>query len=173
MSDLPSSAGASKSGPNSGPGLQLELVRLTEADLQGVMELERLAYDEPWTEANFLGEFQRRITYCLGFKAGSIVAAHCFFWLVGPEIHLLNVAVRPEYRRLGLARRLLAAMLSIGRRSGVDTVFLEARASNRPALTLYESMGFAATSRRPDYYEDGEDAVLMTLIMPEGGARIY
>lgn len=175
MTDFSNSAGASKSSPSSGPGLQPELVRLTEADLPGVMELERLAYDEPWTEANFRAEFQRRITYCLGFKAGSIVAAHCFFWLVGPEIHLLNVAVRPEYRRLGLARRLLTAMLTIGRRSGVDMVFLEARASNRPALALYESMGFAATNRRSDYYEDGEDAVLMTLNMPvagtPGGAR--
>lgn len=155
--------------PRSGPGLQLELTRLTEADLPGVLELERLAYDQPWTAANFLGEFQRRISYCLGFKTGSILTSHCFFWLVGPEIHLLNVAVRPEYRRLGLARRLLSAMLTIGRRSGVDTVFLEARASNQPALTLYESMGFVATSRRPDYYGDGEDAVLMTLNMP--GAR--
>lgn len=144
---------------------QPQLVRLTEADLPGVLELERLAYSQPWTEANFRGEFQRRITFCLGFKAGGLVAAHCFFWMVGPEIHLLNVAVRPEYRRLGLARRLLKAMLAIGRRSGVDTVFLEARASNQPALTLYESIGFIAVSRRPDYYEDGEDAVLMTLWM--------
>lgn len=142
-------------------------MRLTEADLPAVMELERLASVWPWTEAGFLGEFRKNITISFGFKVGTLLVAHCFFWLFEPEIHLLNLAVRPEYRRLGLARGLLTAMLDCGRRAGVKTVFLEVRASNQPALTLYESQGFAVASRRPEYYDDLEDALLMTLITNE------
>lgn len=148
-------------------GASRELVRLTEADLPAVMELERLASGWPWTEAGFLSEFRKSFTVCFGVKVGALLVAHCFFWLLEPEIHLLNLAVRPEYRRLGLARGLMAAMLDCGRGAGADTVFLEVRASNRPALSLYESLGFEAASRRPDYYEDGEDALLMTLITNE------
>lgn len=148
-------------------GVSRELVRLTEADLPKVMELERLASAWPWTESGFLGEFRKSFTVCFGFKAGSLLVAHCFFWLLEPEIHLLNLAVRPEYRRLGLARGLLTAMLECGRGAGVEAVFLEVRASNQPALNLYESLGFEAASRRPDYYGDGEDALLMTLITNE------
>jgi ribosomal-protein-alanine N-acetyltransferase len=146
------------------------LARLTVADLGVVLVLENLAYARPWTEAHFRGEFARPFTLALGLKAGPMVfgpppvlAGYCFFWLLGPEIHLLNLAVRPEYRRHGLARRLMRAMLDIGRRAGVGTVFLEVRSGNMEAQSLYRSSGFAVTGRRPDYYEDGEDAHLMTL----------
>jgi ribosomal-protein-alanine N-acetyltransferase len=149
------------------------LGRLTVADLGQVLELEKLAYGQPWTEDNFRGEFARPFTMALGLKTvrrlsgpPPVLAAQCFFWLLGPEIHLLNLAVRPEYRRRGLARRLLRAMLEIGRRAGVGAVFLEVRSSNVEALGLYLSSGFAITGRRPGYYEDGEDAHLMTLDLP-------
>jgi len=146
-----------------------ELVRLTENDLPGVLRLEKICYSQPWTMDNFFGEFNRRITLPLGLKRGGEVAAHCFFWLIAPEIHLLNLAVLPEYRRLGLARRLVAAMITIGGRAGVESFYLEVRPSNAGAMALYESHGFKVTGRRPGYYEDGEDACLMTLEMPRQG----
>jgi ribosomal-protein-alanine N-acetyltransferase len=153
--------------------LALKLARLTVADMDEVLELEGLAYARPWTEAHFRGEFARPFTLALGLKTvrkligpPPVLAAYCFFWLLGPEIHLLNLAVRPEYRRRGLARRLLRAMLALGRRAGIESVFLEVRPSNVEARGLYLSSGFAVTGRRPDYYEDGEDAHLMTLVMP-------
>jgi ribosomal-protein-alanine N-acetyltransferase len=106
----------------------------------------------------------------LGLKTGRpasapppTLAAHCFFWLLGPEVHLLNLAVRPEYRRRGLARRLMRTMLALGRRAGIGTFFLEVRSTNGEALALYRSLGFEVTGRRPGYYEDGEDAHMMTL----------
>jgi ribosomal-protein-alanine N-acetyltransferase len=152
------------------PAPAFKLVRLTAADLGEALELESLAYARPWTEAHFQGEFARPFTLALGLRTGWQVfgppphlAAHCFFWLLGPEIHLLNLAVRPEYRRRGLARRLLRAMLALGRRAGVKAILLEVRSGNVAAQGLYRSSGYAVTGRRPGYYEDGEDAQLMTL----------
>ena len=156
--------------PAGGTGRRLassdfDLVRLTAHDLPGVLQLEKICYSQPWTADNFLGEFNRRITLPLGLKRGGEVAAHCFFWIIAPEIHLLNLAVLPEYRRLGLARRLVAAMITIGGRAKVESFFLEVRPSNAGAIALYEAHGFRLTGRRPGYYEDGEDACLMTLEM--------
>jgi len=141
----------------------LELVRLTEADLSGIMALEKSCYPQPWTVDNFLGELQRRITLAIGIKDNGKLAAQCFFWIIPPEIHLLNLAVLPEYRRRGLARRLTSAMISIGRRAKIESVYLEARRGNTAAVILYESLGFVVSGRRPGYYEDGEEALLMTL----------
>lgn len=141
----------------------LKLVRLAKEDLAEVLLLERLCYAQPWTMANFVGEFERSITVALGFKQGQTLLGHCFFWLIKPEIHLLNLAVVPQARRQGLGRRLLNAMLAFGLRAGVDFVFLEARSSNEPALSLYRSVGFQSSGLRPNYYDDGEDALLMTL----------
>jgi ribosomal-protein-alanine N-acetyltransferase len=147
-----------------------QLARLAMTDLDEVMELENLVYAQPWTETHFRGEFARPFTLALGLKndqpgsgLSQPLAAYCFFWLLGPEIHLLNLAVRPEYRRRGLGRRLLGAMLDIGHRAGGKYVFLEVRQNNREAQGLYLSSGFTVTGRRPGYYEDGEDAHLMTL----------
>lgn len=150
-----------QAGPAGGDGF--ELLRLAEVDLAEVLELERLVYAQPWTAENFSGEFNRRITLPLGLKKEGRVAAYCFFWLLPPEVHLLNVAVRPEFQGQGLAKRLLAAMIAVGRRGGAETFFLEVRPSNLPAVGLYQSLGFSTAGRRPNYYEDGEDALLMTL----------
>ncbi|MDR2946870.1 MAG: ribosomal protein S18-alanine N-acetyltransferase [Candidatus Adiutrix sp.] len=144
-----------------------DLVRLTAHDLPGVMRLEKASYPQPWTVDNFLGEFNRRVTLPMGLKRGGELAAHCFFWVIAPEIHLLNLAVEPQYRRLGLAGRLMTAMMTVGQRAGVTSYYLEARPSNTPAIALYESRGFKVTGRRPAYYEDGEDACLMTLELPK------
>jgi len=152
--------------------MAFHLARLSSDDLNEVMDLENLAFARPWTEANFLGEFARPFTLALGLKTDRretgpppTLAAHCFFWLLKPEAHLLNLAVRPEYRRRGLARRLLRAMLAVGRRAGVGAFFLEVRSANLEARELYRSFGFEVTGRRSGYYEDGEDAVLLTLII--------
>lgn len=139
------------------------LVRLKEADLAAIQALEEACFAVPWTRDNFLGELRRKVTVAIGLRYDGMLAAQCFFWLIAPEIHLLNIAVAPEFRGLGLARRLMTVMLAMGRKSGVDTVFLEARGSNRPAIQLYRSLGFETAGTRPDYYEDGEDAVMMTL----------
>ena len=150
--------------------LDFRLVRLTEADLDLVVDIENLVYARPWTKAQFRGEFARSFTLALGLKTlpefssglPPVLAAYCFFWQLGPEAHLLNLAVRPEYRRRGLARRLMRAMLALGREAGIGTFFLEVRSTNFEAQTLYRSLGFEVTGRRPAYYEDGEDAQLMT-----------
>ena len=149
-----------------------DLVRLTVADLDEVLDLENRVFAQPWTKDNFQGEFARRITLAWGLKTAPAdrgrrtLAGYCFFWLIKPEIHLLNLAVRDEYRRRGLARRLLKAMVSLGRRIGVGRIFLEVRPTNMAALALYRSFGFQPAGRRAGYYDSGEDAQLMTLVMP-------
>ena len=76
------------------------------------------------------------------------------------ELHITTIAVRPEYRRRGHARALIGAALAAYPRA--TYVHLEVRPTNGAAISLYESLGFRATGRRPRYYGD-EDALLMTL----------
>jgi ribosomal-protein-alanine acetyltransferase len=86
--------------------------------------------------------------------------------VVAGELHVNNVAVRPEFRRQGLAARLLEAVLTQGRRSGAKIAFLEVRAGNVAAQGLYRRCGFQVTGRRRRYYrEPAEDALLMSLLM--------
>src|SRR5687768_5537110 len=86
--------------------------------------------------------------------------------LVADELHINNVAVRHEYRRLGIARMLLETALEEAGRRGARRGFLEVRAGNSPAQALYSMCGFKVTGRRPAYYtEPLEDALVMSLVI--------
>jgi len=91
--------------------------------------------------------------------AGFIVAR-----VIAGELHVNNVAVRPEFRRQGIAARLVAAVLSQGQSDGARIAFLEVRAGNVPAQGLYRRCGFQVTGRRRRYYRQPvEDALLMSV----------
>lgn len=98
-------------------------------------------------------------------EADGTVAGYSLYWHVVDEIHLLNVAVTIGARRRGIGRALVDELVAYGRANAVVRVLLEVRASNAPALAMYEALGFARFNVRPKYYADGEDAVEMSLAL--------
>ena len=80
---------------------------------------------------------------------------------IGSEAEITDVAVSPRFRQAGLGRALVRAFLDVTQRGQVDSVFLEVRASNDAAIALYSGEGFANVGRRPSYYDDGEDALVL------------
>jgi ribosomal protein S18 acetylase RimI-like enzyme len=76
----------------------------------------------------------------------------------GDVVDLQRVAVRPDFRRLGVARRLLTTALE---QTGAGRMLLEVAAGNAAALAFYAAEGFTEIDRRPGYYRDGSDAVVM------------
>lgn len=84
-------------------------------------------------------------------------------WTVAGEMELLQLCVDPMTRRRGYGRALLAEVRLAGVRGGAGLLHLEVRAGNEPALRLYLAEGFVEVGRRKGYYQDGEDALLLTL----------
>ena len=83
-------------------------------------------------------------------------------WEIPPEIHITNLAVHGLWRRQGIARLLLGAVLEDARRRHLTLAVLEVRPTNTEARSLYEDFGFKVIGRRKGYYFDtGEDALLM------------
>jgi len=86
------------------------------------------------------------------------------WWKVIDEVQIMNLAVRPAFRRRGIARLMLEAAVRAARGEGATAVVLEVREGNVPAVALYESTGFQTIAIRPGYYEDtGENALFMRL----------
>jgi [ribosomal protein S18]-alanine N-acetyltransferase len=141
----------------------LALAPMTLADLDEVLEIERLSFKTPWSRAAFRYEIvQNRVARCVVVRAEGAIAGYLCLWEIGHEIHVTNLAVHPHRRGQGLARALLHAMLEDARSRGVTLAFLEVRPSNTEALGLYESLGFSVIGRRKGYYFDtGEDALVM------------
>ncbi len=139
------------------------------SDLAAVVDIERVSSLEPWREASFREELTRGNSFLFAARTRGVlrtVVGYACSWLVLEEIHILNVAVHPAFRLQGVGRALLLHTLEAGRRRDALVALLEVRESNARARRLYESLGFRATGKRPNYYGlVREPAVLMELEM--------
>ena len=137
---------------------------MTYWDIEQVAAIERDSFARPWKPGGFRTEIERAPAVCLVLRDGRLVLGYLIFWLLPPEIHILNIAVRPDFRGQGLGRLLMDYLLEYGRETKTAKIFLEVRPSNKPAMSLYKRTGFNLTGVRPNYYaEDSEDALMMTL----------
>ena len=136
--------------------------QMVAADLPEVMELERLSFDKPWTPGLFLHELKLSFSrlHLVRDQTRQLLGYVCW-WLVGQEIHILNLAVHPGGRRSGIGRALVQRVLDDAADHRVASVTLEVRHDNAAALALYGSMGFSRSGTRRNYYGPGENAVIM------------
>ena len=145
---------------------------MRHADLPAVLAIERNAFPTPWTPAFFEKElstpFARLVVGVTGHAWQEAVVGYTCRWRVTDEVHLLNVAVHPERRGLGLGRMLLGAVIRESQAGRARVVFLEVRAGNVVARRLYRRHGFRDLGIRRGYYGPGQDAIVMELRL---GAR--
>ena len=133
------------------------------SDLKPVADVERAAYDYPWS----LGIFRDCLLagyYSLVLVVADGVQGYGIMSIAAAEAHLLNLCVHPRAQHMGYGRRLLEALLAKAQDSEVEKIFLEVRPSNQVAVHLYRSAGFEQIGIRPAYYqaEHGrEDAVIL------------
>jgi [ribosomal protein S18]-alanine N-acetyltransferase len=134
-------------------------------DLDEVVAIERVCFTLPWSRGAFLYEMeQNRVARCWVLREEARVIAYVCLWEIGEEVHVTNIAVRPESRRKGLGRTLLTSVLDDARQRRLRVIGLEVRPSNQEAIGLYDSFGFKVVGRRKGYYYDtGEDALVMEL----------
>jgi [ribosomal protein S18]-alanine N-acetyltransferase len=144
----------------------IEIQRLNAADLDAVLEIERLSFRTPWQRPAFeaeMGHAWSRLEIVRDTETGRILA-FADYWLVSDEIHILNIATHPQARRQGHGARLLHHIVDQAKTASFKCIDLEVRRSNEAAQALYASHGFQVVGMRPRYYEDNdEDAILMTL----------
>jgi ribosomal-protein-alanine N-acetyltransferase len=135
------------------------------ADLPAVVAIERASFADPWPVRALLTELQPdRLRWPLVAEVGGEVAGYLLAWRVTDQLHILNLAVRPDLRRQGIATTLLQSALDRARAGGLAEATLEVRPSNQDALAFYRRHGFVQTGRRRRYYANtGEDALIMTV----------
>ena len=138
-------------------------------DAAALAALDARASSHPWSERAFLGALAAGAgeRVALLRDAQGALVGFCVWQEVADEAHVHTLAIQPERRRRGLARRLLAACLGLAASRGARRAFLDVRQGNLPARALYGRLGFRETGRRTLYYtEPVEDALLMTAELP-------
>jgi [ribosomal protein S18]-alanine N-acetyltransferase len=143
------------------------------ADLDAVLEIDQASFSSPWTREMYHEELRNDRSFIfVARRAECPVVGYCSFWVILDEIHVNNIATRPEWRRRGIGRDLVKHVLGEGWTRGCHAATLEVRRSNMAALRLYESVGFVEQGVRRRYYRDpDEDAlVLWATIQNIGGS---
>lgn len=139
------------------------LVTMEAEHLDQVHAIETAATPDPWSRellATELDDVGPDRHWLVAIQDGDVVGFGGLLFIVD-EAHIMNLAVRPDRQRQGLASMLVSRLLRDAGDRGATGVTLEVRVSNRPAIALYEMFGFEHVGRRPRYYADGEDAAIM------------
>ena len=146
--------------------LEARFEPMTEVALDDVVALEQRAYAHAWQRRNFMdcleSGYQAQMLLAGDTLLGYFVAMKGF-----EEVHLLNIAVAPEYQRQGWAQVMLDALTLWTRGQGLQWVWLEARTGNTRAIHVYKAHGFRTVGKRKQYYPapggQREDALVMSL----------
>ena len=141
--------------------------RLNESHVPGVAVLELLCFPhEPWSEQSLLALCLEHAVGFVATEQDGTVSAYLGMQYAAGEGSITNVATHPDYRRGGRAAALLEALTTYARTCDVDSIFLEVRPSNAPAIALYERHGFEVVGRRRRFYRaPEEDALIMRLAL--------
>lgn len=137
-------------------------------DLEDVLHIEEASFRNPWTPDLFVNEFSnsRSRKRVIVEQAKGLVLAFGIYWLVLDEAHIMNIAVNPTHRRMGLGALILRQMLKEAKKAFAQRMTLEVRVSNEAAISLYQKEHFQGIGLRKNYYQrEQEDALIMERIL--------
>ena len=137
----------------------IEIVRMNESHVSAVAELERQNFSEPWPDIAVRGELTNKLALWLVALEGGEVVGYVGSQTVLQEADMMNIAVADSHRRRGIAKMLVEELI---RQLDAYQLTLEVRASNAPAISLYEALGFQQVGLRRNYYrKPKEDALIL------------
>jgi ribosomal-protein-alanine N-acetyltransferase len=138
---------------------------LTAADLAAALQIERSSHAFPWSEKTFYSnQGERYFNYKMTLN-DRIIGFAIVQWVLD-EATLFNIAIHPDYQSQGHGKALLNYLIRVLPEKQINTLWLEVRRSNQPAIRLYENLGFNEVSIRKNYYPTAtgkEDAIIMAL----------
>ncbi|MDO4473990.1 MAG: ribosomal protein S18-alanine N-acetyltransferase [Eubacteriales bacterium] len=142
--------------------------KMRREDVAEVAELEKKIFPDAWSENAILETWKQRQTMLLIALEDRKIIGYLILYFVLEDGEIARIAVADEYRRKGVAGKMLRELALLCRENGVNRLMLDVRESNEPAKAFYVRQGFEVDGIRKDYYTNPvENAVLMSV--PLGG----
>lgn len=139
-------------------------------DTESIWELDKICFTVPWSYNDFENELNNNaLALYVVAENNEKIIGYAGVWCIVDEGHITNVGVHPSYRKSGIGKKLIAALMDEARKkAGTRSFTLEVRVSNKPAIGLYEGFGFKEVGKRKGYYSDTkEDAAIMWWVESE------
>ena len=142
--------------------MDVKIVKLERKHLSDCNEIDRLSFSSPWSPKEFEKELDNAIAHYFVAEVNDRAVGYGGYWWTFDEAQITNIAVHPDFRKMGIGQAILKRMIEDVNDGFVKTLTLEVRKSNIAAQNLYKKLGFVQVGLRPKYYERTEDAVLVT-----------
>ena len=139
-----------------------KIIKAQLEHLDDVLSLEKLCFSHPWTEGQLLSEIESEYGCIFVKYDGDAPVGYCIYHMAGDQAELYRIGTDPDKRGQGIGDALMKEGVSWAKGKCAESIFLEVRASNAPAISLYEKHGFENIGMRKKYYTAPvEDAVIM------------
>ncbi|MCC6347780.1 MAG: ribosomal protein S18-alanine N-acetyltransferase [Nitrospirales bacterium] len=136
---------------------------MSEKDVPVIADIEKMTHTMPWADTSFYSEVYHRYSLTRIAELEGRVVGYICVRQIADECHLLNLTVHPDFRRRGIATLLFTGIMEDLRKSGGRFLYLEVRASNHEAKSLYEKFGFTMVGIRKNYYIRPEENALVMM----------
>jgi ribosomal-protein-alanine N-acetyltransferase len=137
--------------------------KMAEEDIEEALAIEQDVFPSPWTRGMFLQRLSSEDSYFIVAREKEKLIGYGGFFMIGEVARLENLVVHPEFRRRGVATRIMKKLFTLVKVNGGKEITLEVRPGNQPAQNLYKKFGFLISGKRPEYYSNsGEDALIMS-----------
>lgn len=138
------------------------ITKMLQCHVSQIAELEKLCFNDPWSENSIASELDNRLSCWLVAIADDKVVGYVGSQTVLGETDMMNIAIHPDNRKQGIATELIGALIEGLNERGSHSLMLEVRASNEPAKSLYLKLGFEVVGVRKNYYRNPrEDALIL------------
>ena len=142
--------------------MKFQIEKMQKSHIDDVLEISKHSFATPWSRTSFLNELNNVFANYLVAIYNNKVIGFIGTWIILDESHITNVAVHPNFRKMGVGKKLLSSLLEHSISKGANSFTLEVRESNIAAKHLYKSFGFIEEGVRKNYYEDNkENAIIM------------
>jgi len=139
---------------------------LFENNVNEIYKLEKKCFTMPWSKKQLKNAFGQKSFSVLGLLYEKNLLAYVSFYHILFELEILNIAVDTQYRQQGLGKYLLSSLLTVANKMNIKKAVLEVREKNKPAIALYQSLGFIKVGSRIKYYADtNEDALVYQFLI--------
>ena len=140
----------------------MNITKMNSDHVPQIAYLETVCFHDPWSEKSIASELENALSLWLVAVEGDEVIGYVGSQTVLGWTDMMNVAVHPDHRRKGVGEKLVLALEDALKEQESTCLTLEVRASNEPAKSLYEKLGFSEVGRRKNYYRNPkEDALIM------------
>lgn len=145
--------------------MPIQITRMDISDLNSITDTLSTEFDNFWNENIFKSELENSNSKYIVAKHNNEIVGFAGIWIAIDEAHITNIVTRKCYRNQGIGTTLLKNLIKLCNELNLNSITLEVNESNTPAIKLYEKFGFKQVGLRKHYYNNKDNALILTKLI--------